>query len=379
MKWLGGKFKQLVSAAGYTQVQFSERIGVSRQTFSDWCNGQIPKGSHLLKIGQWLNVDADALFAEDEERLARVAVPVHRKKGPAKVTPEARSHSHRLALDYLGVIAPPAGPILTPRASCQTPDLATVPRLAMELRDLASVADPSRPLDYKEAFTLMRRLGICIIFRHFPEEIRSHYAFYTVLNGQRVVFVNTGTHLLDLIFPLIHEAVHAVRDLPPTESFDQDEEDFCDAVANAVQFPDLYIERVWETLKGLPPAQQVIKLKGFARQNHHACYGLVRCLQARHPKALLKLNVHGADGNLRKTCKTLEEVFLPPDGTVEQYLRQLQELSPLFYQALATYAGTCTASRLGELLDLGTLDARQVQGVLNGEKGGGINGHVRRL
>jgi transcriptional regulator with XRE-family HTH domain len=379
MKWLGDKLKQLVNVAGYTQAQFSERIGVSRQTFSDWCNGQVPKGSHLLKIGQLLNVDADALFAEDPERLARAAVPVHRKKGSAKVTPEVQSLSHRLALDYLGVIAPQTVPILTPQARCQVPDLATVPLLARELRDLAGLADSARPMDYKEAFSLMRRLGICIVFRHFPEEIRSHYAFYTVLNGQRVVFVNTGTHLLDLIFPLIHEAVHAVRDLPPTEGFDQDEEDFCDAVANAVQFPDPYIELAWEAIKGLPPAQQVNKLKGFARQNHHACYGLVRCLQARHPKALLKLNVHGADANLRKTCKTLEEVFLPPDGTVEQYLRQLQELSPLFYQALVKYAGNCTASRLGELLDLGTLDARQVQGVLNGEKSGGISGHVRRL
>ena len=370
MKWLGDKLRERVAAAKCTQAQFAEQIGVSRQTFIDWCNGQVPKGMHLLKIGKLLEVGVDVLFSVDVERQARATVPMHRKKGAAKVTPEVQLQSHRLALDYLDVITSQTHPPLTLQSRCIKPDLSEVPRLATALRDLAELDDPARPIGYQHVFTLTQKLGICIIFKLFPVEIQSHYAFYTVINGQRVVFVNTAINLLDLIFPIIHEAVHAVRDLPPAEGYDQEEEDFCDAVANAVQFPVSYVNMVWSMIKDLRPAQQITTLKAFAEKNHHACYGLVRCIRARHPNELTKLNVCGADANLRKKHKSFDGLLLPSDGTPEQYLTKLKKLSPLFFQALVTFSGNCTAGRLGELLDLGTLDAKQVRSALEAEKAG---------
>jgi hypothetical protein len=69
----------------------------------------------------------------------------------------------------------------------------------------------------------MKKLGIKVIFRYFPETIKA-YAFYTQICGHRVTFVNNHTNTLDLIFPFIHEAVHAIRDeIQRHEIFDQNE------------------------------------------------------------------------------------------------------------------------------------------------------------
>lgn len=53
---------------------------------------------------------------------------------------------------------------------------------------------------------------------------------------------------MDLIYPVLHEAVHAIRDEAYTDGFyDTAEEDFCDYVANYVQFPEEYVKFVKDT------------------------------------------------------------------------------------------------------------------------------------
>ena len=62
-------------------------------------------------------------------------------------------------------------------------------------------------MDYGDAFHLLDQLGITTIFRFFPERVKD-YAFYTRIHDHRVVFVNNSTNVLDLIFPVLHEAVN---------------------------------------------------------------------------------------------------------------------------------------------------------------------------
>jgi len=62
MKWQGDRLKALVAERGLTQAAFSMRVGVSRQAFSAWARGQIPKGMHLLRICRELSVPAEFFF-----------------------------------------------------------------------------------------------------------------------------------------------------------------------------------------------------------------------------------------------------------------------------------------------------------------------------
>ncbi|OGV72957.1 MAG: hypothetical protein A3K19_20765 [Lentisphaerae bacterium RIFOXYB12_FULL_65_16] len=366
MKWLGDKLKAVLGDAGMTQGALAEQLGVSRQTVIDWINGQVPKGSHLVAMSRLLDLDVEILFAEDEEDRRRVIVPVHRKRRNAKITAEVRDASRELALEYEGLLTSQAMPVLAPVLR-PGGDLGREPvspmQLARELRTLGGLDDETRPADYAHVVRIIEKLGICLVVRTFPANIKS-YAFYTLINGQRAVFVNSGTNLLDLIFPLLHEAVHAIRGIPaPGAEYSDEEEVLCDRVAGLVQFPDGYVDLVASTVRGLPPAQQVVRLKAFAEAHHHCCYGVVRRIQEKHG-ALAGLNVHGADGKLRKAFPTIGAVILPPGVSEEQYLQNLGEFSPLFLRAVQANFEHLTTSLLGNCLDMGVIDAKQVRNAL---------------
>ena len=84
MKWLGDKLKNLLAERGLTQEAFSDKVGVSRQTFSEWVKGQVPKGGHLLKLCRVLDIEPGSLFVDDTP----LRVPVHRTRGAVKRSPE---------------------------------------------------------------------------------------------------------------------------------------------------------------------------------------------------------------------------------------------------------------------------------------------------
>jgi transcriptional regulator with XRE-family HTH domain len=368
MQWQGNILKERLAAASITQAALAEAAGVSRQTVVDWINGQVPKGSHLLAMCRLLDLDADVLFAEDEEDRRRVIVPVHRRRRNAKITADVREASRELAMEYEGLLTSQALPFLTPVLRPGSDAAAAAP-LARELRLLAGLEDENRPADYSHVLRLMEKLGICLVVRTFPESIKS-YAFYTAINSQRAVFVNASTNLLDLIFPLLHEAVHAVRGIPaPGAEYSDDEERLCDGVAGLVQFPDGYVDLIESTIRDLTPAQQVLRLKTFAEAHHHCCYGVVRRIQDKHG-SVAALNVHGADGKLRKLFPAIGEVILPSGTTEEQYLRNLAELSPLFLRALQANFDHLSTSLLARCLDMSVMDAKDVRNVLLARRGG---------
>ncbi len=358
MQWLGGKLKEMVSAKGLTQNSFGAALGVSRQTVVDWCKGQVPKGNHLLAICRLLDSEPTSFFAEES---ANVRVPLHRQRGVAKVTVPMTAAATSLATEYADFFDPADLPVT--RLEVPSNDLARVPLLAAEFRRLAGLADADEPLDYQHAFRLLEALGICVVCRRFPPAIKA-YAFYTEINRQRVVFVNAETKVMDLIFPLLHEATHAVRGTGTAEGYDRAEEDFCDAVANSVQFPPGYVDRVHQAIAGCPPGIMVNTLKEYASRKHHAIYGIVKCIEAKHGS--LNLQVSAADANLRKSLPRLEDVLFR-DGAAT-FAGQLRALSPLFYWLLLKRLPGLSARRLAELLDIeSVLDAVQVREELERE------------
>jgi transcriptional regulator with XRE-family HTH domain len=351
-------FKDLVSKHGLTQEAFSDRIGVSRQTFADWTNGQVPKGSHLLAICRILDVEPETLFEVD----APLLVPAHRTRRAAKRTPER----DRLATVLAGEYRPLFDGIPSPlRMTCEADGVQAPDVLAGELRHLAGADDPARPLDYEHVFTLLDKLGICVVFRTFSDGLKD-YAFYVRVASHRVIFVNTQTNVLDLVFPLLHEVVHAIRDVGPQapHEYTPEEETFCDSVACSVQFPVKYVIQVRTMLKGKPAATQVNTLKTLARDNHHAVYGLYKAMEREGGVAGLRdQGIHGADANLRKSFPNIATYLA--GQTPDDLLCKLESVSLYFVRVLKAKAGSITLRMFSQLLELDSvLDARQVRDLL---------------
>lgn len=109
MKWLGDKLKKLLAERGLTQAAFSEMVGVSRQTYSEWVKGQVPKGSHLLKLSKVLEIEPDLLFQDDTV----LPVPV-RDRDSTRRSPRRQS-SFRVS-EAPAVYGEPGGEIVLYRA-----------------------------------------------------------------------------------------------------------------------------------------------------------------------------------------------------------------------------------------------------------------------
>ncbi len=360
MSWNGEKIKERLAEAGKSLVSLSRAIGVSRQAIDAWIKGQTPRGEHLIKLCRELEVTPAYFFTPETDSL--VSVPQHRTVRKIKVTDEMQAASKEMAEQYVNLFrsAPSSSIVSVIRASQR--DDKNAKSLSAKLRRLSGIED-NRPMDFEHAFYLLAELGIYTIFRPFPEETsKDIYAFYSTICEQRVIFVNTDTNIIDLIFQLLHETIHAVRDEEPTRFNESEEEEFCDLVANYIQFPDEYIEAVSESIEGCSNGVKVNKLKGFARKHAHSLFGLSKRLE--QTGVALSINIAGANTNLKKILPKVRDILFDK-GDARKYIETLCELSPGFIDLVAKQSSNASLRKLAEWLGLdNTLDAKEVMNEL---------------
>lgn len=354
MAWEGARIKELAKSRKLSLTQLAAYLNTSRQTVNDWINGQMPKGSHLVALSKVFNVPPAYFFPEDE--LQPISVPLHRKRGVAKLNATMEEDTKALAHDYESLFrfAPSPGLVPVQRGAR---DEATARSLALELRSLVFM-DADKPMDYEHTFKLLAKLNIICIFREFAPSIKS-YAFYCRIHKHRVIFVDTRTNVLDLIFPVLHEVIHAVRDEEGLVLYDQEEEDFCDMVAGYTQFPDSYVDSVYDAIKNLSKPQQINYLKRYARTYRHSLFGIVKQIKSKYSK--FELTTGGADGNLKKESMIIGEILLQ-NQEPKDYLTHLRVLSPLFFEIVSRQIDNPSTRKFGEWLGLeNSIDAEQAR------------------
>ena len=356
MAWRGEQIREIAKSKKVTINKLAESIGVSRQAVNDWINGIIPKGDHLISLCRQLGVEPNIFFSS--ERAKTITIPLHRKRGTAKITDDVKGEALELAAQYETLFrqAPAHGIFPVLRIDNRSETVAK--EIANSLRELSGIG-PGQPMDYHHTFALLEKLGIVAIFRTFPDTIKS-YAFHTRIHDHRVVFVNVKTNLLDLIFPLLHEAVHCLgEDQGLAAEYDEAEEVFCDQVANYVQFPNEYANYVFSAVSGRSKALQINKLKDFSRQNAHALYGIALAVKRQHPH--FTLDVGGADTNLKKNFPSIGHIVFKNEDP-RTYVATVKDLSPRFVAILVNQLPGLTNRKLAELLGLPSeLDAKAVR------------------
>jgi len=154
--------------------------------------------------------------------------------------------------------------------------------------------------------------------------------------------------------------VHAIRDeIQINNGFDKEEEDFCDKVANYIQFPEKYVQKVYDVIDSLSAGAQVNKLKTYGKTNSHALFGIAKRIKTIDPDFDLKIG--GADSNLKKGFPSIGDIlFLSNDP--KDYVTKISALSPLFTSIILNQIDSITGSKLGEMLGIeSALDAKAVK------------------
>lgn len=354
MGWDGSRIKVLTKEKGVRLKQMEEYLTISRQTINAWVNGQVPKGTHLVALCKFFNVSPSFFFPEDAA--PTMTLPLHRTRGVAKLNGTMEKDARELASDYEGLFRFAASPGLVPVLRGGR-DKEIAQTIAQELRSLALIG-PDKPMDYEHTFDLLAKLNIVCIFREFVPSIKS-YAFYCRIHKHRVVFINTKTNVLDLIFPLLHETMHAVRDGEGTALYDEEEEAFCDMAAGYTQFPDSYVEAVYDSITGRPTPQQINTLKKYSGTYGHSIFGIYKQIELKYDK--INLNIFGADTKLKKDFLSIGEILFK-SSEPHDYIQHLRRLSPLFFEIVSRQLDNPSTRKFGEWLGLdSTLDAEHAR------------------
>lgn len=362
MKWDGLKIRDFTKSQKLSLQNLANEIGVSRQTINDWIKGQIPKGNHLLLLCKLLKATPSEFFKSDVENY--ISVPAHRKRMNSKITKTTQDAAILISKEYQNIFKDHKSTDVVPVVRTKERNITNAQKIANKLREMSGIAE-DKPIDYKHTFKLLETLGVNVIFRYFPKSIKS-YAFYTKIYDHRVIFVNNSTNILDLIFPVLHESVHAIRDEVSLEDvYDEEEDKFCDLVANCIQFPESYVQMVYETIKPLNAPLQINALKTFAKTKSHSLFGIVEAIKLIFPK--FTLNVGGADSNLRKEFSTIGNL-LYNNKDVNDFVQILKTLSKNFLLILLSQLDNISNRKLGEILSIdNVLDAKQVKNELQKE------------
>ncbi|MDG5814966.1 XRE family transcriptional regulator [Chitinispirillales bacterium ANBcel5] len=358
MSFNGTIIKSKAKEAGYTLLRLAQELGVSRQTINAWSTGVVPRGSHLVKLCSILNMKPGDFFAQPTESL--LSVPLHRTIRNVPVSASMRESSQQLAQQYLNLFrqAPIVEMLPVLRVKQKKTENAEI--IANKLREFSGIGD-DKPMDYKSAFRLLSRLGIYTVFREFPVGLRKKsYAFYSRISGHRVVFVNIDISPLDLIFQLLHETVHAIRDEEPGAIDVVEEEKLCDNVAELTQFPDFYANTVGRYITESDDQGIIInRMKEVSRKNQHSLFGIYYRLKH---KGMMPdgVKVGGAATNLKTGVPVLRKILFSHENP-RHYVDMLYELSPNFMKLIQAQVPQCSIRKLGEWLGLDTsMDAQEV-------------------
>jgi len=359
MSWDGGQIKVLLKEKNITQADLASRIGVSRQALIEWTKEQIPKGGHLLKLCQELGVSPDIFFKSDVS--SRIAVPMHRTRRTAKLNTDMQQEAFDIASNYELFFREALEPGLVQSLRISKKTEAEAIRASKSLRKMTNLNDDV-PLNFSKVFELTYKLGINLIFTEFHPKIKA-YAFYTKINGHRVVFVDFNTSIIDLIFAILHENIHSIRDESNVYEnsciYEKEEEDFCDKVASYVQLTEGYIEEIVDILTGLSKSNQIARLKKIAQRNNYSLHAIYKRVRKYWPN--FDLNIYPADTNIRKKSPNAKKYFFNTKDH-RTYLKTWIDISPLFINNLIEQSERLSSRRISELLSLESeLDARELK------------------
>ncbi|MCD6182555.1 MAG: helix-turn-helix transcriptional regulator [Candidatus Cloacimonetes bacterium] len=372
MKWQGEKIREFLKEKKITQKELADKLKVTRPTVSDWIKGKIPKGKDLLALCQYFDIRPNDLFIDDTETL--ITVPQHRMRRNAKLTDEVNQLSYKLAHEYLGVFRNYQHSLLVQTFRDQDLTYENAKQLAYELRQLINLDDKT-PINYELTFDLLNKLGVFVIFSKFPVKIKS-YAFNCEISNKKVMFVNIENNVLDLIFQLLHEVIHLVKgDRPLRGYYDEVEEKYCDLVASYIQFPDNYINLIYDTIIEFKnEGRRINFIKRYSSEYGHAGFGVVKRIKEKHPD--FSLNIAPADENLKKGFPTIGEI-IHASKNARDFVNVYQRLSPNLIDLITYQLDGLSTRKIAEMLNIeSNIDAISVWNELNilrKQRGAGAN------
>jgi transcriptional regulator with XRE-family HTH domain/Zn-dependent peptidase ImmA (M78 family) len=254
-----------LAAKGWDQKTLAEAVGVSAQSVTNWLKGSdFPRPAALLKLATTLSIGFDQLVQVDT---ASQPVVAFRKKGNAKTT---QDHVQRAMA--LGALLKPLTSYLPARQSLRT-QIADTSLTYDRLQATVAAVRAKLGIGQEAALSYERLIGqfaendAVIVPVMWGAKKNHENALHILLPAEKVTFIylNLDTHLEDFKFWMAHELAHVYT---PQLAGKPEGEDFADAFAGALLFPQELAHQVYVKAVPAPTVRAELAVLHAAAQAH---------------------------------------------------------------------------------------------------------------
>ena len=365
--------KKALTQKGWTQKHLAEAVGVSAQSVTNWLKGEdFPRPDKLLRLAATLKLRLDELI-QPPDAAADKPVVAFRRRAATKTTT-----AHIEKAQAMGALLRPLVGHLPqlralrtelPNPSTAYPDLQ---RAVAQTREKLGIGQQA-VLQYSALLGEFAANDAFIVPVLWGEKQQHQNALHILLPAQRVTFIylNLDTRIEDFKFWMAHELAHVYT---PALAGSEAGEDFADAFAGALLFPQALAEQAYREAAAAPRKAAVIAaLQRYAHEHAISLFTVYRQAQAyahAHRQPPLGLNegadIHAVRNHQRgPLVSTLLFDPLPPEPAA--YLAAARNtFSSEFFSSLQRMLrehGT-GASYVQQILDIPLADATAIHAAL---------------
>ncbi|MFD2256135.1 XRE family transcriptional regulator [Luteolibacter algae] len=365
------KLQEAADSKGLNQTAIATELDVTRASVSKWLNGKsFPRPAELLKLGRLLGLkyaDMVALSASRDEPLV-----AFRKRASCQTTDlhleRARNMGHFLKplVEYLDV-DPFMGPASLKNPSC---DYGYLQDLAARIRRELDIAEKA-PFDFKDLIDLFHKHQAVIIPTLWGHKTKHENALHIHLPESQTtwIYLNLDVEIHDFKFWMAHELGHVLTVDLLREKKNEEAEDFADAFAGALLFPEPLAKRCFEDYKRERTDQGRLKVLGKWAKDHvispFSVYKETEKFAESNGSpftAIDGVSLHSYIAIFNKQFKTLgTALFDGKEPTADQFMRVVQDcFDTQVYSALSRYVRDKEpgSGTIATILGVNPMDAR---------------------
>ncbi len=250
---------------GMTQGELAAAVGTSSQAVTNWLKGKdFPRPASLLKLAATLSLTFEQLVTTGDGDRPIIA---YRKKANVKTTA-----AHLAKAEGIGMLLKPLVAHLPEQRALRT--LITSPSTDYDRLQTAVSQTRERlgigaaaVLDYEHLIGEFRQCGAILVPVLWGNKGNHENALHIRLKKEDVtfIFLNLDTHLEDFKFWMAHELAHVFT---PELSGTNPGEDFADAFAGALLFPQACTESTYRSAIQVKQSSRVVQVLMDQAENH---------------------------------------------------------------------------------------------------------------
>lgn len=353
-----------LAARNFSYSDLAESLSVPTEDVSMWMSGQASPVAHrLVRMSLLLDMSFDDLIIDDSVPVPEPIVAYRKMAG--KTTTDVELEKAREKGRLLRGLVPYLPNKHIQPAALRTPTT-EYQYLQQVVRDLRAdlKIEPDAPIGPSDLIEKFKELGAVLVPVMWGKREAHGNALHILHPDSKAtwIFINLDTNACDFNFWMAHELAHVFT---PALAETDEGEDFADAFAQALLFPEACASKLYQRLVGRAAGTVVNGIKNAAIAHTISPYTVFKSLNsyaaAHGLPDLKKFKIYGAVKNFEKDFPDLTtHLFGSERPAPDEYVKQTTEaFNTIFFDLVRTYLRETANGPgwLAEALEISHLDA----------------------